>query len=39
MATVLSIGAAGFGLTWLVLILLVLVVKGVGGLTLRCSPR
>jgi phosphate transport system permease protein len=33
MATVLSIGAAAFGLTWLVLILLVLVVKGVGGLT------
>ena len=32
-ATVLSIGAAAFGLTWLVLILLVLVVKGVGGLT------
>jgi phosphate transport system permease protein len=31
---VLSIGAAGFGLTWLVLILLVLVVKGVGGLSL-----
>jgi len=30
----LSIGAAGFGLTWLVLILLVLVVKGVGGLSL-----
>ena len=34
MATVLSIGAAVFGLTWLVLILLVLVVKGVGGLSL-----
>jgi len=34
MATVLAIGAAGFGLTWLVLILLVLVVKGVGGLSL-----
>ena len=33
MATVLSIGAAAFGLTWLVSILLVLVVKGVGGLT------
>jgi phosphate transport system permease protein len=33
LATVLSIGAAGFGLTWLVLILLVLVVKGVGGLS------
>jgi phosphate transport system permease protein len=33
MATSLSIGAAAFGLTWLVLILLVLVVKGVGGLT------
>src|SRR6478735_11990882 len=32
-ATALSIGAAVFGLTWLVLILLVLVVKGVGGLT------
>jgi phosphate transport system permease protein len=32
-ATALSIGAAAFGLTWLVLILLVLVVKGVGGLT------
>jgi phosphate transport system permease protein len=30
----LSIGAAGFGLTWLVLILLVLIVKGVGGLSL-----
>jgi phosphate transport system permease protein len=34
LATVLSIGAAGFGLTWLVLILLVLVIKGVGGLSL-----
>ncbi|MFZ2019609.1 MAG: phosphate ABC transporter permease PstA [Methyloceanibacter sp.] len=34
LATMLSIGAAGFGLTWLVLILLVLVVKGVGGLSL-----
>ena len=34
LATGLSIGAAGFGLTWLVLILLVLVVKGVGGLSL-----
>jgi phosphate transport system permease protein len=33
-ATCLSIGAAMFGLTWLVLILLVLVVKGVGGLSL-----
>ncbi len=33
-ATALSIGAAGFGLTWLALILLVLVVKGVGGLNL-----
>jgi phosphate transport system permease protein len=33
-ATVLSIGAAGFGLIWLALILLVLVVKGVGGLNL-----
>ena len=33
-ATVLSIGAAGFGLTWLVLILLVLIIKGVGGLSL-----
>jgi phosphate transport system permease protein len=32
-ATFLSIGAAIFGLTWLVLILLVLVVKGVGGLS------
>ena len=34
MATALSIGAAAFGLSWLVLILLVLVVKGVGGLSL-----
>jgi phosphate transport system permease protein len=34
LATALSVGAAGFGLTWLVLILLVLVVKGVGGLSL-----
>ena len=33
-ATALSISAAAFGLTWLVLILLVLVVKGVGGLSL-----
>lgn len=33
-ATGLSIGAAAFGLTWLVLILMVLVVKGVGGLSL-----
>jgi phosphate transport system permease protein len=33
-ATALSIGAAAFGLSWLVLILLVLVVKGVGGLSL-----
>jgi len=33
-ATALSIGAAGFGLTWLVLILIVLIVKGVGGLSL-----
>jgi phosphate transport system permease protein len=33
-ATVLSIAAAGFGLTWLALILLVLIVKGVGGLNL-----
>jgi len=32
-ATALSIGTAAFGLTWLVLILLVLVVKGVGGLS------
>jgi len=34
LATTLAIGAAGFGLSWLVLILLVLVVKGVGGLSL-----
>ena len=34
LATALSIGAAAFGLTWLVLILLVLVVKGAGGLSL-----
>ncbi len=33
-ATALAIGAAAFGLSWLVLILLVLVVKGVGGLNL-----
>ena len=33
-ATALSIAAAGFGLTWLLLILTVLVVKGIGGLTL-----
>ncbi len=33
LATALSIGATGFGLTWLVLILIVLVVKGVGGLS------
>jgi len=33
-ATLLSIGAAGFGLTWLFLILTVLVIKGVGGLNL-----
>ena len=32
-ATALSIGAAVFGLTWLLLILTVLVVKGVGGLS------
>ncbi len=32
-ATVLSIGAAVFGLAWLALILTVLVVKGIGGLT------
>ena len=32
-ATVLSVGAACFGLTWLLLILTVLVVKGVGGLS------
>ena len=34
LATALSVGAAGFGLTWLLLILTVLVVKGVGGLSL-----
>jgi phosphate transport system permease protein len=34
LATTLAVGAAGFGLTWLVVILLVLVVKGVGGLSL-----
>ena len=34
LATALSIGAAGFGLTWLLLILTVLVIKGVGGLSL-----
>ena len=34
LATTLAIGAAAFGLTWLVLILMVLVVKGVGGLSL-----
>ena len=34
LATGLSVGAAGFGLTWLLLILTVLVVKGVGGLSL-----
>ena len=39
MATALSIGAAAFGLTWLVLILLVLVVKGVGGLVARGVHR
>ena len=33
-ATALAIASAAFGLTWLVLILLVLVVKGVGGLSL-----
>jgi len=33
-ATVLAIGAASFGLIWLVLILLELVIKGVGGLSL-----
>jgi len=33
-ATALSICAAGFGLTWLFLILTVLVIKGVGGLNL-----
>jgi phosphate transport system permease protein len=32
-ATALSVGAAVFGLTWLVLILIVLIVKGVGGLS------
>ena len=32
-ATILSVGAACFGLTWLLLILTVLVVKGVGGLS------
>jgi phosphate transport system permease protein len=32
-ATALSIGAAAFGLSWLLLILIVLVVKGVGGLS------
>ena len=35
LATLLAIGAAGFGLLWLVLILIVLVVKGVGGLSLE----
>jgi phosphate transport system permease protein len=35
LATALSVGAAAFGLTWLVLILLVLLVKGVGGLSLE----
>ena len=34
LATVLSVAAAGFGLTWLLLILTVLVIKGVGGLSL-----
>jgi phosphate transport system permease protein len=34
LATILSIGAALFGMTWLALILTVLVVKGVGGLSL-----
>jgi phosphate transport system permease protein len=34
-ATMLAIGAAAFGLLWLVLILIVLVVKGVGGLSLE----
>ena len=34
LATTLAIAAAAFGLAWLVLILLVLVVKGVGGLSL-----
>ena len=33
-ATALAVGAAVFGLSWLVLILTVLVVKGVGGLSL-----
>jgi phosphate transport system permease protein len=33
-ATAMSVGAAVFGLTWLLLILTVLVVKGVGGLSL-----
>jgi phosphate transport system permease protein len=33
-ATALSVGAALFGLTWLALILTVLVIKGVGGLSL-----
>jgi len=33
LATALSVAAALFGLTWLVLVLLVLVVKGVGGLS------
>jgi phosphate transport system permease protein len=32
-ATALSVGAAVFGLTWLVLILIVLIVRGVGGLS------
>jgi phosphate transport system permease protein len=34
MVTALAIGAAGFGMTWLALILIVLFVKGVGGLSL-----
>jgi phosphate transport system permease protein len=34
LATGLAIGAAGFGMTWLALILIVLFVKGVGGLSL-----
>ncbi len=34
LATGLAIGAAGFGITWLALILIVLFVKGVGGLSL-----
>ena len=34
LATGLSVAAAGFGLTWLLLILTVLVIKGVGGLSL-----